>query len=120
MKRIKYCKSIVKVGEIMWDDEFYRRYFGRRRRNPFDNFIGGEDNRSFDLEKFFNDLPFPQAPHYLKTLTITVTEGDDEAIEKAIEMLKEMKSKASDPVEDATEENESDSEFDDGFQTENL
>ena len=120
MKRIKYCESIVKVGEIMWDDEFYRRYFGRRRRNPFDNFIGMGDNRSFDLEKFFNGPPFSQTPHYIKTLTITITEGDDEAIEKAIEMLEEMKSKANEPIEDATDENESDSEFDDEFQTENL
>tara|TARA_R110002020_G_scaffold116315_7_gene266679 strand:+ start:906 stop:1220 length:315 start_codon:yes stop_codon:yes gene_type:complete len=104
----------------MWDDEFYRRYFGRRRRNPFDNFMGMGNNRSFDLEKFFNGPPFPQTPHHVKTLTIVVTEGDDEAIEKAIEMLKEMKSKEADPIEDAVEEKESDSEFDDGFQTENL
>ncbi len=104
----------------MWDDEFYRRYFGRRRRNPFDNFLGMGDNRSFDIEKFFNGSPFPQTPHHVKTLTIVVTEGDDEAIEKAIEMLKEMKSKEADPIEDAVEEKESDSEFDDEFQTENL
>ena len=103
----------------MWDDEFYRRYFGRRR-NPFDNFIGMGGNRSFDLEKFFNGPPFPQTPRHVKTLTIVVTEGDDEAIEKAIEMLEEMKSKANEPIEDATDENESDSEFDDEFQTENL
>jgi hypothetical protein len=115
-----YGRSRRARGGIMWDDEFYRRYFGRRRRNPFDNFIGMGDNRSFDLEKFFNGPPFPQAPHYLKTLTITVTEGDEEAIEKAIEMLEEMKSKANEPIEDATDENESDSEFDDEFQTENL
>ncbi len=104
----------------MWDDEFYRRYFGRRRRNPFDNFLGMGDNRSFDIEKFFNGSPFPQTPHHVKTLTIVVTEGDDEAIEKAIEMLKEMKSKEADPIEDAVEEKELDSEFDDEFQTENL
>ena len=103
----------------MWDDEFYRRYFGRRR-NPFDNFMGMGNNRSFDLEKFFNGPPFPQTPHHVKTLTIVVTEGDDEAIEKAIEMLKEMKSKEADPIEDAVEEKELVSEFDDEFQTENL
>ena len=120
----------------MWDDDaddFYR--FFRNRTNPFrDN-----DSYTFDLKKFFNNSP-PFTPSYTpkaypnfkatKFVTITISEGDDDAIEKAIALLESMKSKTDDSItDDSITSTKSESEdsvesddaaFDNEFKEDNL
>ncbi len=109
----------------MWDDDFYRFFRNSRNRtNPFRY----NDSYTFNLDKFFNNLPFeseetqtPPKFKAVKYVTITVSEGDDEGIDRAIKILESMRSNLSDPVEAAkSDDDESDEKFDEDFKEDNL
>ena len=69
----------------MWDDDFYRFFRNSRNRtNPFRY----NDSYTFNLDKFFNHLPFeaeeektPPKFKAVKYVTIIVSEGDDDGDE---------------------------------------
>lgn len=109
----------------MWDDDFYRFFRNSRNRtNPFRY----NDSYTFNLDKFFNHLPFeaeeektPPKFKAVKYVTIIVSEGDDDGIDRAIKILESMRSTVTDPVEAAkSDTQDEDKKFDEDFKEENL
>mgnify|MGYP003649963736 FL=1 len=85
----------------MWDDDFYKKFLGSGRdKNPFDNFWGFNNNRSYDpYENYNTDSSSHNHPFKTtKFVTITVSEGDDDSIDDAIKILESMKSKKDDSL----------------------
>ena len=94
----------------MWEDDWYTWSLTPSRRTnqtPFGFGMIGFNDLFDRLEKMLSEA----AVERRRTLTLTVTEGDNNSIDRAIEMLQDMKvSKEDSPEEESSVETTSDKE----------
>ena len=123
----KYYVSEVKDGEQkMWDDYIWNLTSNRRTMmNPYswnNSFMGmGSLDRFFDrLERLMSNAEIKVEKR--RTVSFTVTEGDNEAIDRAIEVLESLRSPADENSQDTAEvkTEESDEKFSEDFKGDNA
>ena len=110
----------------MWDDYIWNLTSNRRTMmNPYswnNSFMGiGSLDRFFDrLERLMSNAEIKVEKR--RTVSFTVTEGDNEAIDRAIEVLESLRSPADENSQDTAEvkTDESDEKFSEDFKGDNA
>ena len=111
----------------MWDDDYIWNLTSNRRsrNNPYfwnNSYMGiGSLERFFDrLERLMSNADIKIERK--KTVSFTVTQGDDDAINRAIEVLESLRSPTDEHSQDKTEvkTEESDEKFSEDFKGDNA
>ena len=110
----------------MWDDYIWNLTSNRRyMMNPYswnNSFMGiGSLDRFFDrLERLMSNAEIKVEKR--RTVSFTVTEGDNEAIDRAIEVLESLRPPADENSQDTAEvkTEESDEKFSEDFKGDNA